>query len=207
MSRCAMTRTGAGMRAVYRRGGWVRRARAESHSAELRAGAPRRDGAPGKARPAHPEMAAYGAGISGCSLSGWRGAQRRRALTYFAAPAWKLTPHRTRNMTRMLVLALVRLIATAAAAQVPHAHRHGFSDAERWARVFDDPARDAWKKPQQVIEALRLPADAPLADLGAGTGYFTVRLARAAGRARLCGTHFARRPAPRESARCGRLGT
>ncbi|MCX8005670.1 MAG: hypothetical protein N2688_12070 [Burkholderiaceae bacterium] len=83
-------------------------------------------------------------------------------------------------MTRVLVLAL--MVATAAAAQAPHAHRHGFSDAERWARVFDDPAHDAWQKPQRVIEALRLAPDAPVADLGAGTGYFTVRRARAAGR-------------------------
>ena len=53
-----------------------------------------------------------------------------------------------------------------------------FDDAERWAKVFDDPARDAWQKPDEVIRALRLPAEASVADLGAGTGYFAVRLAR-----------------------------
>jgi cyclopropane fatty-acyl-phospholipid synthase-like methyltransferase len=45
--------------------------------------------------------------------------------------------------------------------------------------VFDDPARDAWQKPDQVIAALRLPEDAKIADIGAGTGYFAVRIARA----------------------------
>jgi FkbM family methyltransferase len=67
----------------------------------------------------------------------------------------------------------------AAAAQTAHRHSHGFSGAEGWARVFDDPARDGWQKPQQVIDALALAPDATVADIGAGTGYFTVRLAQA----------------------------
>lgn len=64
-----------------------------------------------------------------------------------------------------------------AAAQSPHTHRHSFGDAERWAKVFDDPERDAWQKPHQVIQALKLAPDARVADLGAGTGYFAARLA------------------------------
>lgn len=65
----------------------------------------------------------------------------------------------------------------AALAQSPHTHQHDFGDAERWAHVFDDPRRDAWQKPHEVIQALQLPADAVVADIGAGTGYFAVRLA------------------------------
>jgi len=45
------------------------------------------------------------------------------------------------------------------------------------AQVFDDPARDAWQKPHDVIEALSLKPDAVVADIGAGTGYFAIRLA------------------------------
>ncbi len=56
-------------------------------------------------------------------------------------------------------------------------HHHGFTDADKWARVFDDPARDAWQKPHEVILALALKPDAVVADIGAGTGYFSVRLA------------------------------
>lgn len=74
---------------------------------------------------------------------------------------------------------LLALLAAATGAQTPHTHRHGFGGAERWAGVFDDPARDAWQKPQAVIDALQLPADAAVADIGAGTGYFAVRLAQA----------------------------
>ena len=61
----------------------------------------------------------------------------------------------------------------------PHGHgQHRFEDAERWAKVFDDPARDEWQKPDEVVAALALAPDAKVADVGAGTGYFAVRLAR-----------------------------
>ena len=56
---------------------------------------------------------------------------------------------------------------------------HRFEDAEAWAKVFDDPARDAWQQPERVIAALELGPSMTVADIGAGTGYFTVRLARA----------------------------
>ena len=79
--------------------------------------------------------------------------------------------------TRMLLFALAAALAMPAAAQSPHTHQHSFGDAERWAHVFDDPARDAWQKPHEVIQALALTPDAVVADIGAGTGYFAVRLA------------------------------
>ncbi len=81
-------------------------------------------------------------------------------------------------MIRPLFLAALVSLAGPAAAQAPHTRQHSFGDAEKWARVFDDPERDAWQKPHQVIQALGLKPDAVVADLGAGTGYFSVRLAR-----------------------------
>jgi len=59
-----------------------------------------------------------------------------------------------------------------------HGHHHRFEDAEAWAKQFDDPSRDAWQRPEAVLDFMGLPADARVADLGAGTGYFTMRLAR-----------------------------
>jgi predicted methyltransferase len=79
-------------------------------------------------------------------------------------------------VTRFLLF-LALLAALTAAAQSPHTHRHSFGDAEKWAHVFDDPERDAWQKPHQVIQALALKPDAAVADIGAGTGYFAARLA------------------------------
>lgn len=67
--------------------------------------------------------------------------------------------------------------ALPAAGQSPHTHQHSFHGAEQWSRVFDDPARDAWQQPHAVIEALKLGPEARVADIGAGTGYFAVRLA------------------------------
>lgn len=69
------------------------------------------------------------------------------------------------------------LLPPPAPAQTPHTHHHGFGDAQKWAKVFDDPERDAWQKPHEVIQALALKPDAVVADIGAGTGYFSVRLA------------------------------
>jgi len=80
-------------------------------------------------------------------------------------------------MTRIWVALVITAVAAAAAAQAPHTHQHGFGGAEHWAKVFDDPARDAWQKPHEVIQALKLAPDAVVADIGAGTGYFAVRLA------------------------------
>lgn len=58
-------------------------------------------------------------------------------------------------------------------------HHHAFTDAEAWTKVFDDPARDAWQRPDQVLRALDLTPTMTVADIGAGTGYFAIRLARA----------------------------
>lgn len=56
---------------------------------------------------------------------------------------------------------------------------HRFEHADQWAKQFDDPSRDAWQQPDKVITALALEPSMTVADVGAGTGYFTVRLARA----------------------------
>lgn len=68
--------------------------------------------------------------------------------------------------------------------QAPGGHKpehmeHSFADADRYAKSFDDPARDAWQMPDRVIAALGLKAGQSVADIGAGTGYFSVRLAKA----------------------------
>nr|QKW93772.1 demethylrebeccamycin-D-glucose O-methyltransferase [Vitiosangium cumulatum] len=64
---------------------------------------------------------------------------------------------------------------------------HRFEDAEEWAKRFDDPERDTWQKPDEVVKALALAPDAKVADIGSGTGYFAVRLARAVPQGRVYG--------------------
>lgn len=84
-------------------------------------------------------------------------------------------------MKRLALRTAIGLTSFLAAFQVlgqsPDTHQHSFGNAEKWAHVFDDPSRDAWQKPHEVIQALRLKPDAIVADIGAGTGYFAVRLA------------------------------
>jgi predicted methyltransferase len=63
----------------------------------------------------------------------------------------------------------------------PAGAQHRFDDAEKWAKVFDDPARDAWQKPAELVATLRIPPGATVADLGAGTGYLAAHLAGAVG--------------------------
>jgi ubiquinone/menaquinone biosynthesis C-methylase UbiE len=91
------------------------------------------------------------------------------------------------------VLALLVLMVAAAAfgcakgvdAEVPPSDdatvHHPFNDPEKWAKVFDDPGRDAWQKPAEVVKALGVKPGMTAADLGAGTGYFMAALSQAAG--------------------------
>jgi SAM-dependent methyltransferase len=83
------------------------------------------------------------------------------------------------------VLGLVAGFSTALRAQdhpqaghKPDHMEHSFADAEKYAKSFDDPTRDAWQMPDRVIAALGLRPGQSVADIGAGTGYFSVRLAR-----------------------------
>jgi predicted methyltransferase len=63
--------------------------------------------------------------------------------------------------------------ATAAPFAATPGSAHDFADVEQWRRVFDDPQRDAWQKPRELVAALELRPGMWVADLGAGTGYFS----------------------------------
>lgn len=88
----------------------------------------------------------------------------------------------------LAAVALLALLAAADAAVPPKegtGHdatiHHAFDDVEQWVRVFDDPGRDAWQNPDGILRVLGVAPGMTVADLGAGTGYFSVRLAKAVG--------------------------
>lgn len=88
-----------------------------------------------------------------------------------------LTPGRAVLLAITMTTAIALSPSIASAAQSHHTGHHSFSDAAGWAKKFDDPKRDAWQKPHEVIQALKLGPNAVIADIGAGTGYFAMRFA------------------------------
>jgi predicted methyltransferase len=90
-----------------------------------------------------------------------------------------------------LCLGAVGVPSGSAMSQTPPTHHHDFAEASKWAGVFDDPARDEWQKPHEVLEALELAPDAAVADIGSGTGYFTVRLSHFVPKGRVYGVDIA----------------
>lgn len=85
-------------------------------------------------------------------------------------------------MTRHLTLALLLTAGGSAFAQdtVPRDEKamHGLHrDAKAYIAMLEDPARDAYQKPHDVLMALDLKEGETVADIGAGSGYFALRLA------------------------------
>ncbi len=69
------------------------------------------------------------------------------------------------------------------------AHSHGDrnhhgnpKDLQAYLRRLLDPDRDRWQLPERVIRALKIKKGQTVAEIGAGPGYFTLRLARAVGK-------------------------
>src|ERR1019366_5835757 len=80
----------------------------------------------------------------------------------------------------MKICAYMFVLAAVALGQVPHQH-HPPSSAE-YAKVLEDPSRDEWQKPHDVITALGLKPTDTTPDIGAGTCYFARCLALHAGK-------------------------
>lgn len=94
------------------------------------------------------------------------------------------------RMTSIVLLAagsaLAALVSTTPAAE-PQAKSDGatahqsFKDAAQWAKQFESPDRRDWQQPGVVMRVLGVNEGESVADLGAGTGYFTQVLSVAVG--------------------------
>lgn len=63
-----------------------------------------------------------------------------------------------------------------------HHQMHGLHrDPKAYIGALEDPKRDAYQKPHEVIHALGIKPGEVIADIGAGSGYFTFHLARHVG--------------------------
>ena len=79
-----------------------------------------------------------------------------------------------------VVLALVSLanVSTVVGAQQQE-HRRLFRPED--LGLLEPPDRDVWQRPEQIMDALQIAEGSVVADLGAGSGWFTIRLARRVG--------------------------
>ena len=81
----------------------------------------------------------------------------------------------------LLALALLLVAERAAMAQATGAAgRHSLFPPTDLG-LLESPDRDIWQKPDQIMDALGIADGSKVADIGAGGGYFTVRLWRRVG--------------------------
>lgn len=89
--------------------------------------------------------------------------------------------------TWFLLLMLSGAVAHApAVAGAPAAHQnasqgHGRLFPPQDLGLLEGPDRAAWQKPDQIMDALKIAEGSRVADIGAGAGWFTIRLARRVG--------------------------
>lgn len=79
----------------------------------------------------------------------------------------------------LAVAGIVVAVSVLTAAQETATHRPLFPPED--LGILEGPDRDAWQMPDRVMDALGIADGATVADLGAGGGWFTVRLARRVG--------------------------
>jgi SAM-dependent methyltransferase len=64
-------------------------------------------------------------------------------------------------------------------------HLRPFEDVEKYIAFLERADREAWQKPDEVVRALGLKGTETVFDLGAGSGYFSFRFAKALGAGRV----------------------
>jgi len=80
---------------------------------------------------------------------------------------------------RRTLIAVLGALALYAAVATAQQHLRLFRPAD--LGLLEGPDRDAWQRPDQIMDALRIGDGMAVADLGAGSGWFTIRLARRVG--------------------------
>lgn len=60
-------------------------------------------------------------------------------------------------------------------------HNHAFANPFEMSRKWNEPERDKWQHPEEIVAALALKPGATVADIGSGTGYMVAHLSKAVG--------------------------
>lgn len=84
-----------------------------------------------------------------------------------------------------IIAVLAFLAAPVSAQDAVHRDSHPMhrlhDDPKAYIGALEDPKRDAYQKPHEVVHALGVKPGEVIADIGAGSGYFTFHLARHVG--------------------------
>lgn len=79
-----------------------------------------------------------------------------------------------------MIALILSLAVVVAPGQVP-SERHGRLFPPQDLGLLEGPDRPAWQKPDEIMDALGITRGSVVADIGAGAGWFTIRLARRVG--------------------------
>jgi arsenite methyltransferase len=118
------------------------------------------------------------AGVSGATAG-----RHRRGLTALVASVSLtfMSPTKIAMVAGLLMLAaLIRPVAAQAPRDQHETHKL-HKDTAAYIKALEDPKRDSYQKPQEVMEALAVKPGEVIADIGAASGYFTFRLAQHVG--------------------------
>ena len=80
-----------------------------------------------------------------------------------------------------VALVLVAGLHAALSAQAVNGQQHGRLFPPENLGLLEGPDRETWQKPEQIMDALAIADGSVVADIGAGAGWFTIRLARRVG--------------------------
>ena len=73
-------------------------------------------------------------------------------------------------------------LLTCLIASCTHGHHRGPSDIQEYIHALERPGRDEYQQPDEVIKTLNVKPGMIVADIGAGSGYFTRRFAQDVGK-------------------------
>jgi predicted methyltransferase len=97
------------------------------------------------------------------------------------APARGRVATVARRPGALIIVAALAVVAAGTLAAAQDRVRHGRLFPPQDLADLEGPDRDAWQQPGRIMDALGIADGAVVADIGAGGGWFTVRLARRVG--------------------------
>jgi arsenite methyltransferase len=87
----------------------------------------------------------------------------------------------TRTLIAFLFLVQAAMPARTQSAQSPQDMHKLHQDSKAYIALLEDPERDAYQKPMEVIKSLDLKEGEVIADIGSGSGYFSFRFSHHVG--------------------------